>query len=212
MPALNDRQNDIVTLARTIGRVNVDDLAIRFDVSPQTIRKDLNDLCEKRILTRVHGGAVIASSVENVSYEARRGGVRADLQGDRDDGAPGELDRIGSDVEDLTGGDGSDRLVGNGRRNTLVAGGGRDVLAGLGGNDALDGQSAHGPPADDGDRMLGGSGDDSLTGGAGNDVLVGGAGRDFVQAGPGSDAVLLRDDAGDRVECGGGRDRLSAHA
>jgi DeoR family glycerol-3-phosphate regulon repressor len=72
MPALNDRQNDIVTLARTIGRVNVDDLAIRFDVSPQTIRKDLNDLCEKRILTRVHGGAVIASSVENVSYEARR--------------------------------------------------------------------------------------------------------------------------------------------
>lgn len=146
---------------------------------------------------------------DTVSYEARRGGVRADLQGDRDDGAPGELDRIGGDVEDLAGGDGPDRLVGNGRRNALVAGGGRDVLAGLGGNDALDGQAAHGHPADDGDRMLGGSGDDSLTGGAGNDVLVGGAGRDFVQAGPGSDAMLLRDDAGDRVECGGGRDRLS---
>ena len=72
MPALNDRQNDIVTLARSIGRVNVDDLALRFEVSPQTIRKDLNDLCDKRILTRVHGGAVIASSVENVSYDARR--------------------------------------------------------------------------------------------------------------------------------------------
>ena len=72
MAALNERQNDIVTLARSIGRVNVDDLSLRFDVSPQTIRKDLNDLCEKRILTRVHGGAVIASSVENVSYEARR--------------------------------------------------------------------------------------------------------------------------------------------
>ena len=66
MPALNDRQNDIVTLARSIGRVSVDDLAARFDVSPQTIRKDLNDLCDRRVLTRVHGGAVIASSVENL--------------------------------------------------------------------------------------------------------------------------------------------------
>jgi DeoR family glycerol-3-phosphate regulon repressor len=72
MLALNDRQTDIVTLARSVGRVSVDDLAARFDVSPQTIRKDLNDLCEKRILTRVHGGAIIASSVENVSYDARR--------------------------------------------------------------------------------------------------------------------------------------------
>src|SRR3954468_16394789 len=72
MLALNDRQNDIVNLARTVGRVSVEDLAGRFDVSPQTIRKDLNDLCDKRILTRIHGGAVIASSVQNVSYEARR--------------------------------------------------------------------------------------------------------------------------------------------
>src|SRR5690242_13766379 len=72
MLALNDRQNDIVTLARTIGRVSVEDLSARFDVSPQTIRKDLNDLCDKRILTRVHGGAVIASSVQNVSYDARK--------------------------------------------------------------------------------------------------------------------------------------------
>ncbi|MDQ0475405.1 DeoR/GlpR family DNA-binding transcription regulator [Labrys wisconsinensis] len=72
MLAANDRQDDIVTLARAVGRVSVDDLAARFEVSPQTIRKDLNDLCEKRILTRVHGGAIIASSIENVSYEARK--------------------------------------------------------------------------------------------------------------------------------------------
>ena len=146
---------------------------------------------------------------DTASYEARRGGVRADLQGDRDDGAPGELDRIGSDVEDLTGGDGPDRLVGNGRRNRLVAGGGRDVLAGLGGDDELSGEQPHGRPAGDGDRMFGGSGDDSLTGGAGNDVLVGGLGWDGVQAGPGADSVILRDGRPDRVECGGGHDRLS---
>jgi DeoR family glycerol-3-phosphate regulon repressor len=66
------RQSEILNIARSIGRVTVDDLARRFDVSAQTIRKDLNDLCERRSLTRIHGGAIIASGVENLSYEARR--------------------------------------------------------------------------------------------------------------------------------------------
>src|SRR4029434_9340399 len=35
-------------------------------------RKDLNDLCDQRSLTRIHGGAIIASGVENLAYEARR--------------------------------------------------------------------------------------------------------------------------------------------
>ncbi|GGH29484.1 DeoR family transcriptional regulator [Alsobacter metallidurans] len=72
MLQLSPRQNEIVMLARTRGRVSVEDLALRYEVSPQTIRKDLNDLCEQRILSRVHGGAVVASSVENLAYEARR--------------------------------------------------------------------------------------------------------------------------------------------
>ena len=66
------RQSEILNIARTQGRVTVEDLSRRFDVSAQTIRKDLNDLCERRSLTRVHGGAIIASGVENLSYEARR--------------------------------------------------------------------------------------------------------------------------------------------
>lgn len=66
------RQGDILTLARAQGRVGVDDLAAHFEVSQQTIRKDLNELCERRLMTRVHGGAIIASGVENVAYEARR--------------------------------------------------------------------------------------------------------------------------------------------
>src|SRR4051794_18263178 len=72
MNIISPRQQEILTLARAQGRVSVDDLASRFDVSPQTIRKDLNDLCEQRVLSRIHGGAVVASSVENLSYEARR--------------------------------------------------------------------------------------------------------------------------------------------
>ena len=69
---VSQRQQDILALARLHGRVSVEDLAARFEVTPQTIRKDLNELCDSRLLSRIHGGAVVASGVENVSYEARR--------------------------------------------------------------------------------------------------------------------------------------------
>ncbi|MCK0207693.1 DeoR/GlpR family DNA-binding transcription regulator [Starkeya koreensis] len=72
MNAISSRQQDILVLARAQGRVSVEDLSARFDVSPQTIRKDLNDLCVRRLMSRVHGGAVVASGVENLAYEARR--------------------------------------------------------------------------------------------------------------------------------------------
>jgi DeoR family glycerol-3-phosphate regulon repressor len=72
VPGLSHRQTEILNIARASGRVMVEELARRFEVSAQTIRKDLNDLCEQRALTRIHGGAMIASGVENLAYEARR--------------------------------------------------------------------------------------------------------------------------------------------
>lgn len=72
MQVLTPRQQQIVALARLTGNVSVDDLAVRFDVTPQTIRKDLNELCDARLLVRTHGGAMLSSGVENVAYEARR--------------------------------------------------------------------------------------------------------------------------------------------
>lgn len=69
---LSIRHAEIVDLAREQGRVLVDELAERFDVSPQTIRKDLNELCNERQLTRIHGGAVFPSGTENMQYEQRR--------------------------------------------------------------------------------------------------------------------------------------------
>ncbi|MDQ0420420.1 DeoR family glycerol-3-phosphate regulon repressor [Peteryoungia aggregata LMG 23059] len=66
------RQAEIMALAKEQGRVLVDELAARFAVTPQTIRKDLNDLCDARALNRIHGGAVFPSGNENVKYEARR--------------------------------------------------------------------------------------------------------------------------------------------
>ncbi len=68
----NPRQARIVALAREQGRISVDELAAQFAVTPQTIRRDLNELCDAGALTRVHGGAVVSSSVENLAYDARK--------------------------------------------------------------------------------------------------------------------------------------------
>jgi len=72
MDLLSPRQSDIVDLAKAEGRVSVEGLADRFSVTPQTIRKDLNDLCERGVLQRYHGGAILASGTANLGYEARR--------------------------------------------------------------------------------------------------------------------------------------------
>jgi DeoR family glycerol-3-phosphate regulon repressor len=63
---------DILEIARREGRVDVETLAHHFDVTPQTIRKDLNDLCDIEKLNRVHGGAVFPSNTVNMAYQARR--------------------------------------------------------------------------------------------------------------------------------------------
>ena len=66
------RQGEILRIARAEGRVEVEDLAQRFDVTLQTIRRDLADLSEAGHLDRVHGGAVMRAGVANIAYEARR--------------------------------------------------------------------------------------------------------------------------------------------
>ena len=72
MNALTERQHNILLLAKTSGVVQVEALAEHFGVTPQTIRSDLNELCDQRLLKRSRGGAVVVSSVENLRYEARR--------------------------------------------------------------------------------------------------------------------------------------------
>ncbi len=70
--AFSRRQTEIIALLRETGRVAVEELATLFEVSPQTIRRDLNDMSEARVITRVHGGAIVASSVQNLAYDARK--------------------------------------------------------------------------------------------------------------------------------------------
>ena len=70
--ALSFRQSEILELARAEGRVVVEDLAQRFDVTLQTIRRDLSELADMGHLDRVHGGAVPKTGVANLGYEQRR--------------------------------------------------------------------------------------------------------------------------------------------
>lgn len=65
------RLPEILDIARTEGRVTVDDLAARFGVTAQTIRRDLADLDEAGKLERVHGGAILRSGTVNIGYQER---------------------------------------------------------------------------------------------------------------------------------------------
>lgn len=66
------RQMEIVDWLREKGRVTVEDLATHFAVTPQTIRRDLNDLSDAQMVVRVHGGAMVSSGVVNLAYDARK--------------------------------------------------------------------------------------------------------------------------------------------
>ena len=61
------RQSRIVEFARTRGRVEVLSLADEFDVAAETIRRDLKVLAGRRLLKRVHGGAV---PLETAAFES----------------------------------------------------------------------------------------------------------------------------------------------
>lgn len=70
--SLSLRQVQILELIRSSGRVAVEELAARFDVTLQTIRRDLGELADAGMLDRVHGGAVLRSGALNIGYDERR--------------------------------------------------------------------------------------------------------------------------------------------
>ncbi len=69
---ISRRQRSIMEFIRERGSVQVDELAVHLQVTPQTIRRDLNHLYSLELIERVHGGAVIKDTVENLGYGARK--------------------------------------------------------------------------------------------------------------------------------------------
>ncbi|MDX6749642.1 DeoR/GlpR family transcriptional regulator [Geminicoccaceae bacterium 1502E] len=68
----SERREQILDLVRRQGFASIEALAQKFQVTPQTIRRDINDLCRKALLRRYHGGAGLPSSVENLAYQTRQ--------------------------------------------------------------------------------------------------------------------------------------------
>jgi DeoR family glycerol-3-phosphate regulon repressor len=68
----DSRQQQIIELVRKRGFMSIEALAEHFSVTPQTIRRDINQLCESELLQRYHGGAGLPSSVQNIAYQARQ--------------------------------------------------------------------------------------------------------------------------------------------
>ena len=69
---LPDRQKQILELVQEKGYIAIERLAQDFDVTPQTIRRDINKLSNDGLLRRFHGGAGPNTSVSNYTYSVRR--------------------------------------------------------------------------------------------------------------------------------------------
>ena len=66
------RQEKILDMLKAQKQVSVEELVTAFEVTPQTIRTDLNELHRAKKIVRIHGGARFDDGRENVDYEARR--------------------------------------------------------------------------------------------------------------------------------------------
>ncbi len=66
------RHQEIVNLVQRHGYVTTEDLVKLFKVSPQTIRRDLNELADENRIRRHHGGATIPLSSVNTDYIQRK--------------------------------------------------------------------------------------------------------------------------------------------
>jgi len=66
------RHEKIVEVVKSRGFASIESLAKNFGVTPQTIRRDINELTAAGLIRRYHGGAGLRSSVENVAYTTRK--------------------------------------------------------------------------------------------------------------------------------------------
>ena len=125
---------------------------------------------------------------DKVDYSSRTERVVVGLDDAAGDGQAGEDDRIAADVEAVTGGRGSDRIVGNGADNRLHGG--------TAGDDEIDGNAGQ-------DLLYGGFG---YSYGGGSGPYVPGDGADTLRGGADQDTIHAREGAVDTVECGGAVD------
>lgn len=67
----NHRQNEILRLVRAQQTCTVAELAQTFDVSDETIRRDLKPLVAEGLLVKVHGGIMLPSQLDEPPFRRR---------------------------------------------------------------------------------------------------------------------------------------------
>ena len=172
--------------------------------------------------------------VDTASYAGRSASVTVDIDGVADDGSvsdgpAGARDNITADVENLTGGNAGDTLIGSAGTNILNGGTGPDILSGLAGIDTVtyfgrttavtvdidgvadDGGAPDGPVGardrvdTDIQNIVGGSAADTLTGNSAVNKLTGGPGADSMEGREGNDTLVAKDGVVDtEINCDGG--------
>ena len=66
-----ERQKEIVEYINSTGSAKIGDLADKFEVTKETIRRDLTHLQEIGAIERSHGGATLVSSFRPIPIETR---------------------------------------------------------------------------------------------------------------------------------------------
>ena len=158
---------------------------------------------------------------DTASYENSEVGVNLNLSTNRFIGGDAQGDRLvnienlsGSEQDDiivgdegkntLRGLDGADQLQGKDGDDKIYAGEGNDTLEGGTGNDVLEGN-------EDDDKLFGNEGNDALEGGTGDDTIEGGVGFDFL-SGEGGEDSLKGGANNDTLKGGSENDRLFGEA
>ncbi len=74
------RHGEIISLVRRRGFVSIGGLAETFQVSEQTVRRDLKNLAERGLVTKYHGGAGMPRGPADVGYDKRKHHMPAEKQ------------------------------------------------------------------------------------------------------------------------------------
>lgn len=74
------RHDEIISLIRRRGFVSIGRLAESFQVSEQTVRRDLKNLAKRGLVTKYHGGAGMPQGPADVGYDKRKHRMQAEKQ------------------------------------------------------------------------------------------------------------------------------------
>lgn len=71
-PEIGSRQDYIVDLVQRRGYATIEELAVKFNVSTQTVRRDIRVLADRGRVTRYRGGAGLPASADPLAYTTRK--------------------------------------------------------------------------------------------------------------------------------------------